>query len=263
MSERAPEQSPARRITFRLSDVFPTEEPLSIPLLRLMMAVNDVRHIQKLILLRSETDQDANEFERISLNGELFHLKRLLWGHLYEAGTAFRAIDGPHPELADTAVQGEWEHQEALHRLREAYSSDPPGAFHHSFLNKVRNQFGFHYEDAPLRTKLQSCIEQGNLDGTAIVAEFSGLSRYSVADHLSIGMLQDVLAAELNNLHVKFSEAVGKALALAGALGDIVDLMLLPLLERSTNIIKIEEGTICIPKGIMKAGCDQNQDAEA
>lgn len=106
MTERAFEQSPARRITFQLSDVFPTEQPLSIPLLRLMMAVNDVRHIQKLLLLRTELDQDASEFERISLNGELLHLKRLLCGHLYEAGNAFRAIDGPHPELADRG--GSW-----------------------------------------------------------------------------------------------------------------------------------------------------------
>jgi hypothetical protein len=42
---------PACKLDFRLDQIFPPDKPLSVPLLRLMMAANDVRHIQKISLL--------------------------------------------------------------------------------------------------------------------------------------------------------------------------------------------------------------------
>lgn len=180
----------------------------------------------------------------------MLHLQRLLCGHLYEAGTAFRAIDGSNPELANAVVRGEPEYETALQTLREIYATDPPGAFHHTFLKEVRDQFGFHYQDAPIRTKLESYIQQGNLEGTAIVAEYSGLSRYSIGDHISIGLIQDLLHADLHTLHAGFSEATEKTLKLAKALSIIVDLMLLPLLEKPSAIIRIEESTLPVPVGL-------------
>jgi hypothetical protein len=219
-----------------------------------MMSVNDVRHIQKLLLSLIDLAEEGkgNELERASLNGEMFHLQRLLCGHLYEAGTAFRAIDTSHPEIADTAVRGEPEYEAALRTLREMYAAKPNGAFHHIFLKEVRDQFGFHYQDAPIRAKLEQFIQQGNVDGTATVAEYSGLSRYNIGDHISIGLIQDLLDSELQTLHANFSEATGKTLTLARALSDVVDLMLLPLLENSDAIVQIEKSQLDVPRNLRR-----------
>jgi hypothetical protein len=242
----------ARRIFFRLSEVLPPDRTLSVPLLRLMMSVNDVRHIQKLLLPLIDRTEEGNEFERIALNGEILHLQRLLCGHLYEAGTAFRAIDVTNPELANAVVRGEPEYESALQTLREIYASDPPGAFHRTFLKEIRDQFGFHYQDGPIRAQLENFIRQANVEGTAIVAEHGGLSRYSIGDHISIGLIQDLLNAEIHTLHAGFSEATQKTLKLAKALSTIVDLMLLPLLERPEAIIRIEESTLPVPVGLVE-----------
>lgn len=244
----------ARRITFRLSKVLHPNQTLSVPLLRLMMSVNDVRHIQKLLLplIDRVEEGNGNKLERESLNGELLHLQRLLCGHLYEAGIAFRAIDTSAPEIANAAVRGEQEYELALQTLREMYAPQPNGSFHHTFLKAVRDQFGFHYQDGPIRTKLQQFIQEANLDGTAIVAEYGGLSRYSIGDHVSIGLIQDILNSELHTLHANFSEATGNTLKLAKALSDVVDLMLLPLLENPDAIIEIEESELKVPRNLRK-----------
>jgi len=246
-------QSQAYKLDFRLATIFRPDKPLSVPLLRLMMAANDVRHVQKLSLLAIERIDQGTAFDRIVLNGEMLHLHRLLCGHLFEAGIAFRDIDTDHPELADSAVRGT-EHESTLRHLREAYASDPPGAFHFSFLKQVRDQFGFHYKAEKIQSKLQDFVSRSDMDGTVIGAEFGGLTRYVIADHLLIGMLQDILDSELPDLHTAFEKIMGKTLSLAGDLADVVDLMLLPLLEEdSSAIIKQESGTVSVQPELLAA----------
>ena len=122
-------------------------------------------------------------------------------------------------------------------RLREMYARNPPGAFHRSFLYAVRNQFGFHYKPEEIEAKLEEFLAIGTFEAEVIHAEeLSGLSRYVIADHVSIGILQDILNAELPDLHEVFDKAMSQALALARDLSDVVDLMLLPLLERTTSL---------------------------
>jgi hypothetical protein len=239
-------QYPAFRMTFRLANVLSADQPLSVPLLRLMMASNDVRHIQKLMLAKGEGVGDGNDFETMVLNGEVLHFHRLLCGHLYEAGTAFREIDREHPHIANSAVAGT-EYEATLRRLREAFAQHPPGAFHHSFLKAVRDKFGFHYLPEAIRPKLEEFIQLGDIDAVVIHSELSGLSRYVIADFISIGILQSILNAELPGLHEAFDKAMSKVLDLARDLSDVVDLMLLPLLERDESaIIKRERGTLSV-----------------
>src|SRR5687767_5946545 len=71
------QNTPAYKLHFRLADVFPPGNPLSVPLLRMMMAANDVRHIQKLKLSTGERIDGATDFDKV-VNGELLHLHRLL-----------------------------------------------------------------------------------------------------------------------------------------------------------------------------------------
>ena len=74
---------PAYRLTFRLAKVLPADEPLSIPLLRLMMASNDVRHIQKLMLSKNEQIGQGNQVEEAVLNGEVFSILNACCAAIY------------------------------------------------------------------------------------------------------------------------------------------------------------------------------------
>jgi hypothetical protein len=98
------------------------------------------------------------------------------------------------------------------------------------------------------------------MEGEIICAESSALSRSIIADQISIGILQDILKAELPDLHDAFEKAMGTALSLARDLIDVVDLMLLPLLEQHESIItKRETGTLSIQ---YKLGAERQKDEE-
>lgn len=93
---------------FKIEDVLRPDDPMTVPLLRLMIATDDLRHLQKLLVIAREVDEAPTESDRLIHNGEIGHLFRLLCGHLYEAATPFRAVD-----------------QAARGRLDEAVGDDP------------------------------------------------------------------------------------------------------------------------------------------
>ena len=78
---------------FKIEDVLRPDDPMTVPLLRLMIATDDLRHLQKLLVIVREVDETSTESDRLIHNGEIGHLFRLICGHLYEAATPFRAVD--------------------------------------------------------------------------------------------------------------------------------------------------------------------------
>ena len=84
----------AKRIEFQISRIFPTDGECSAPLLRIMLETDDSRHLQKLLINAPEHFDRSNNLDSSILNGERSHLFRLLCGHLYEAGGAFRSFVG-------------------------------------------------------------------------------------------------------------------------------------------------------------------------
>ena len=112
----------ARRIEFSLSLVFPPNEEYSAPLLRLMLATDDSRHLQKLLFNADEHFNKSNDFEVSILNGDLLHLFRLLCGHLYEAGGAFRSFENKRPGYLERVLVDSPESISHLKFLKHAYS---------------------------------------------------------------------------------------------------------------------------------------------
>ena len=94
----------ARKIKFDIEKIFPVADPQSVPLLRLMMAADDVRHLSKLFVSATHRLKEANSIESSILDGELAHLFKLLSGHLFEAGKAFRNLEETCPGDLDKAV---------------------------------------------------------------------------------------------------------------------------------------------------------------
>ncbi len=219
-----------------------------------MMATDDVRHLQKLLLSANARMKEVNEIERSILNGEIFHLFRLLSGHLYEAGQAFRTLEQRCSGLFDTAVANDLERKADLKYLRQAYAVNSEGSFHHAFLKPFRNYVSFHYKEGELHRALERHNKAKDLDGYVIVAEYAGLGRYSVSDHLALSEIQNLLGAKLDEFQQKFSEAMGEVIKLAVAMFQVVDQVLLHIFqEHEDAIIEQQDGEVVVLPEILRA----------
>jgi hypothetical protein len=246
--------SKARRIKFQIDKIFPLDEPQSVPLLRLMMASNDVRHLQKLLLSANERAKTASDIERSILNGEISHLLKLLCGHLYEAGNAFRNFEGKCAGLLDAATAKDEDRKADLIYLRQVYAKTTAGAFHYNFLKPIRDYFGFHYKERQLREELERHIKANDLEGNLIVVEYEGLGRYSVSDHLAASAAQQLLGATPDNFQQKFAEAMFEAVKVGQALFQVVDHLLFHIFRiRKDAIIDEQDGEVTVPPELLRA----------
>jgi hypothetical protein len=109
-----------------------------------MIATDDVRHRQKLLMLAWDGGETATPSDRYIHNGEVGHLFRLLCGHLYEAATPFRALDQVARDRLHAAVADDAEHRAAFAEVRVAYAENRPDGLRYSFLYAMRNSFAFH-----------------------------------------------------------------------------------------------------------------------
>ena len=148
---------------FKIEDVLRPDDPMTVPLLRLMIATDDLRHLQKLLVIVREVDETSTESDRLIHNGEIGHLFRLICGHLYEAATPFRAVDEAARGRLDKAVAEDPEGKAALAAVRAAYDPNRTDGLRHSFLYLVRNEIAFHYKDQDLRTSFEKHLREGHL----------------------------------------------------------------------------------------------------
>lgn len=244
----------AIRLRFKLRQILPQDDSLSVPLLRLMMAADDARHLEKSWIKDVEDMDEANDVEAAILRGEMTHLFRMLCGHLYEAGIAFRAVDQVQPDLLQAAVASDEEGKAALDYVRKAYAVDSEEALHFSFLKPIRDEVGFHYKQGSLNQALSKLINTPNLDAALTVCEAAGLSRYNITDHLTAMIIATQLNVGLEGLQEKLHEKMGGVIKLAGHLASVVDLLLLHLFEaRPGAVLEQRDCTITIPPQVLQA----------
>jgi hypothetical protein len=243
--------APAKRLKFDIGLLLPHNDPLSVPLIRLMMAADDARHLQRLLIVARERVVEANETERAILNGELNHLFRLMCGHLWEAAEAFNHLDERAASSLDAAMTDD-RAKRALAYVRAAYQSRQPGAAR-AFLDVVRNFVAFHYNERKFANALEKHQKAGTLDGTLILSPFSGLGRYTVTDNLTTLLIADEIGGTFDEFSGKFMEHVGHAISLSGALGEVVDYLIAHRLSPHADRIEQEDGTIGIDPLIARA----------
>jgi hypothetical protein len=123
---------------FDAAQAFPVAAPFSIPRLGLMMASDDARHLQELLIIAREKAADALPAEQSILNGKIGHLFRLLCGHLHEAKEVFLDLENKAPGLVDAAIGQDAEQATGVRRetasihLRAAgVAVRPPGRWGH------------------------------------------------------------------------------------------------------------------------------------
>jgi len=241
----------AVKITFDLRQVFPSDNSLSIPLLRLMAATNDARYVLKNTLTLMHLHESANELEASINNGELLYLFRLLCGHLYEAGIAFRSLDLDHSDLLNAVVREKPKAKQYLVNIRKAYATHSDGTFHYSFLAPVRNLISFHYMAEPLVSALKRHNELGDLKGATIAATRVGLGRHTVCDDLVTGILQEIIGLNHTDFQKALKDKMRQVLDLAGDLGQLVDETLAYVFDqRPTANIEYKWGEISIAEEI-------------
>lgn len=219
------ERHPVTHVRFRMADLLPTADPLSVPLLRLMAAANDARQAMKQII-RAERGgrKPGHKAETAVQRGQRMYLEKVLCGHVEEALGAFAALWN-HPRTRRRLRKVIVLHRggrEALDLLTREIGEH--GAYRERFLRPVRNDWAFHYRDSVYRTALAKARKTGEV----LVAQGRGFSRYLVTDDLiEVAMHQAAGGTEEN-----YDEAIRIAIQLGDAIGKVVDGLLLGLLDK-------------------------------
>ena len=143
---------PAHLFEFDAALLFRFDEKFSLPLARLMMATDDIRHLRKLLIVQHEPP-DGTPSEKAVVEGEVGHLFRLLCGHLFEAIGVFADLNNKCRKLLDDSVrtpQSEAERARAttaLEAVRRERAQILINKGRRHFIATVRNIVGFHYPD--------------------------------------------------------------------------------------------------------------------
>ena len=158
------------------------------------------------------------------------------------------------PGYLEEILAGNPEIRPHLDFLKQAYSVNGKGAFHFSFLKPLRDSVGFHYKEQIVLERLKTQIHTGDLDGNIIIAEFSGLGRYTITDHMALSVIYDLLGGEIESFKENYQKAMGEAIQLAGSLQKVVDEVLLSIFKIHQDAIKkTTDGKVSISPSILKA----------
>ncbi len=240
----APEhETRVARLQFETERLLPKADSMSIPLLRLLAATNDVILLQKLVILARARSEAAGEFEKDVLNGELGYFIRTLCGHLYEVGNAFRGLEAACKDRIDKLMAADAEAREPFEILRKLYHDRSDTGFDRGVLGPIRNLTGFHYKDRTFAEGLEALRAKGEI----ILSEHIGFTRYALTDEMLTKKTWDLLGGAQ-----KYKEALGKAFELADALAIAVTHLLKYRLDEGKVPVQETYGTLPIPPEIIR-----------
>lgn len=231
------------RLQFETEKLLSAKEPMAVALTRLMTATNDVILLQKLVLLTQARSEGANEFEKDILNGELGYFVRMLCGHLYEAGIAFRNLEATSRDRIDKIIGADVEARTAFKLLRKVFGDDSEDGFYKVVLGPIRNLAGFHYKEKTVLEGLEALRTRGEF----IISEHIGFTRYVLTDEIMTKKAWEVLGGKS-----KYAESVRVAFELADELAIAVTHLLKDLLDNQKVESRETIGTLPIPEEISR-----------
>ncbi len=253
---------------FRLAQVLPPANEATAPLLRLMMAVDDVRRAQIKLIEDSER-LDGTGANKYTALGDWLYALRLLVSHLHEARRALLGLDSVAPGRADALLADRQEEldreiperasalrarrreaRRSLQALRKFFSSP---TYKDSFIARVRNGIGFHYgasDTAFAKLIADNMTKDDLLESTA--ATVGGLAR--MTDPLVRGILSifnggDFMADENHTHQVK--EALH---TISGHLITVVDNLFDALMRANMDaVVEKHEALVDVPCLVVRA----------
>lgn len=242
-----PERADVVVATFDPARVFPPDDRLTVPLLRLMLATDDVRHASMLFVMADHQVRQTTGVQQTLHGGQMWYLFRLLCSHLYEGGHALRTLLSRVEErrLQDL-LRGRAPGAEALARLRPALGPD-------AFVTRVRNSIGSHYQQADIQRVFERDLRAGRVDGSIVASEVGGLSRFTMTDVLALHLLDEAAGAELASGGEEFASRGGEVVALADDLSTFVGHLVDALLKQ--HGASVRRDTIEVP-ALLRAARD-------
>jgi hypothetical protein len=234
-----PAAADVRVMNFDPAHVFPPDDPLTLPLLRLMLATDDVRHASALFVMADHQVRETTGVQQIVHEGQKWYLFRLLCSHLVEGGNALNTLVN---SVTDTRLSdllhGRPSAAEALKRLRSAFGAD-------TFIANVRNFIGFHYKQGDIKRVYERDLAAGRVEGSVVTCQVGLLSRFTLTDVLALRLIDEHAGADLASGGEAFEGRVREVQALAVDLNRLVGHLVAALLKRygadSTH------GTIDVP----------------
>jgi hypothetical protein len=232
--------------------VLPPDDPMTPPLLRLMVATDDVRFAQRLFVETSERHRAAppESVQQRLLSGEQWYGMRLLCASLHEALDAVRTLNGTvgpgsirrvlrnQPEASRSAFENVMGIATADQREREQ-----------TFVYKVRNWITAHYQNQDVERVYRSHAgEPVYIEGLVIASEVGGLGRYVLTDELITSLLLDAARADLPARVRTQAEADQVRAAIASAWKAAAD-EVLPLADGITTFVDALVTALVLERG--------------
>src|SRR5712664_1801197 len=265
---RHPRPATAATVSFTFDpvQVFPPGDKLTTPLLRLMLAADDVRFTQRLFLETSERLRAATGTQAKLLTGEQWYGLRLLCSHLHEAIDGLRTLTGTvSPDEVQRLLQGHPEALAAFDTLRAGAETDKLTRMQ-TFIFKARSSIGSHYDNEAIK-RLFGKYSGLYLEGFVTASDVGGLTRFTLTDGLAILLLLDAAGADLPPTITTEAEAgtfraeveralqaaADEMLPLAGALTTFVDSLAYSLVQQR-GYTAVERATIEVPQMLRAAG---------
>ncbi len=197
---RNPRPATATTLSFSFNpvEVFPPDERLTTPLLRLMLAADDVRLARRLFIETSGRLEAATGIQQRLLTGELWYGLRFLCSHLHEAIDGLRTLMGTFgPDEVRGILKEQPEALNAFAALRAVAETDKPTRMQ-TFIFKARSTIGSHYDNEAIeRVFAKYAGVPGYLEGMVTGSDVGGLARFTLTDALAVLLLLDAAGAEL------------------------------------------------------------------
>lgn len=208
---------PAAYLRVRVRDLFPPNDSIVPPLLRLMPAVNDLRTLQKM-WFSAHTRVGNTPSERDIIRAEDRYLFRLTCGTAFEAARAFQdlrqALEVPAAQGTIERMPGEA--RAAFRALASIFPEDFENRDYGKILARTRHSI-FHYPETKL---IRPALQQHDEVGRLIVGNVVGASRYLLADDLQVQILARLLGGPFED---QLGNLMRLILEVARYFGELVD----------------------------------------
>jgi hypothetical protein len=220
---------------FNPARVFPLDDKLTLPLLRLMLATDDARYVGMLLVMTDyQVSQVAGTTQGALSGGQFWYLFRLLCLHLKEAHNALNCI----PKKRLTALfRGRPEGRKSKERFRAAIATEP-------FVTSVRDSMAAHYRQVDIERVYARDLAAGKVEGVVVACDVGVLSRSTITDTLALHLLDEAALGDSGGGDAEFSKRCGAVTDLVEDLSTFVGHLVAALLkehgvEATTETIEV------------------------
>jgi len=248
-----PEIAAVKIGTFKPERVFPPTDKITLPLLRLMMATDDVRQASLLVSTAHQQIDQTTGIQATFHGAQLWYAFKLLCSHLKEGGNAIGSLTSTVSDRRlEDLLRGRPAALDALARLRTAFGKD-------SFITRVRDSIGFHYREGDIKRVFERDLASGRIDAAVVACEVGVLSRFTITDVLAVHLVDDAAGADPTSGDEEFLKHAGEVTALAEDLSTFVGHLVDALLKQHGVSVTLDQ--IEVPP-LLRAARDATERAE-